>query len=442
MSDQVETRDAVQERLTRLFGERLRADWPSGEADITEIEERVARIEAEVSREVTGAMIQEQTGKRTGNRVDCPCGKGLAKYSKQATIPLVTAFGRIPTERAYFYCPKCRDGHCPQDHAWRIGPGRSTPTVQSVVSYLAVKEAYGGVPWTLKRTQPTVHLGTTNVEQIAQAMGDRLRQARPLLTERATRPLVVAVDGTIILTRAGGKEVRCGVIYEPEWGAARTPDACAGLRKEYFATLESRDKLIRTVCAQVERRRPTPETKVSAMGDGAPWIWAGYAKHLPNRVEILDFYHLSEHLEVVGAAWYGEGTLRKKLWVAEMKGALKGGGPGTLLRSVRAWKPKTKKAQQIKTRELGYFRKNRERMNYHVYLRDGLAIGTGSVEGACKFVVGGRFKGAGMRWNVETAEPLLHLRAAILSYPDLDLRHYAGRPSRQKAATTATHMPA
>jgi hypothetical protein len=35
-----------------------------------------------------------------------------------------------------------------------------------------------------------------------------------------------------------------------------------------------------------------------------------------------------------------------------------------------------------------------------------------------------RFKKTGMRWNKATAEPLLHLRAALLTEPDLDLRRY------------------
>ena len=41
-------------------------------------------------------------------------------------------------------------------------------------------------------------------------------------------------------------------------------------------------------------------------------------------------------------------------------------------------------------------------------------------------VVSDRFKGGGMRWKLPTAEPLLHLRAALLTQPRLDLRPYTG----------------
>lgn len=414
--------------LTRRFEERLRDEWPKGEADVTRIEEIVTRIEREVLREVTEAMVQEQTGKRAGNQVACPCGKGQATYRKQASIDLVTAHGRVRAERAYFYCRQCQDGHCPQDRAWGIGPGRTTPTTQSLVGYLAAMGAYTEVPRLLGRVRPQIHLGTKTVELIAQRLGAQALAEPPRQAGRAERTLAVAVDGTIVPTRQEGKEVRCGVIYEPDWEAGRTPAAEASLRKEYFATvMGSRDQLVASVCAQVERRRPTPETPVTALGDGAPWIWRGYAKHLPNRVEILDFQHVEEHLGVVGKAWYGEGTEAAKLWVARMKGDLKGGGPDGLLRSLRAWRPKTKAAAKVKTRELGYFRKNRERMHYHSYLARDLPIGSGAVEGTCKHLVGDRFKGSGMRWNPKTAEPLLHLRAALLSHPQLDLRAYVPR---------------
>ena len=73
---------------------------------------------------------------------------------------------------------------------------------------------------------------------------------------------------------------------------------------------------------------------------------------------------------------------------------------------------------------MGYFSGNQERMNYPEYLRLGFPIGSGAVEGACKHLVSERFKKTGMRWNKATAEPLLHLRAALLTEPDLDLRRY------------------
>ncbi len=48
-------------------------------------------------------------------------------------------------------------------------------------------------------------------------------------------------------------------------------------------------------------------------------------------------------------------------------------------------------------REINYFRNNLSRMDYDTYKSQGFPIGSGLVEGSCKFVVAKRFKGSGMR---------------------------------------------
>jgi hypothetical protein len=227
-------------------------------------------------------------------------------------------------------------------------------------------------------------------------------------------------------TRAGYREARCGVIYEPEWNPARTPAAEAELRKEYLGTLTEREQFMEAVCRRVELRRPDPTQAVAALGDGAAWIWDGYAAHLPQRVEILDFYHALEHVGVAAAAMHGEGSAEAAAWRKRMKKNLLRYGPGTLLHALRKWQPTTEAAAEVRRQELGYFQRNAHRMHYPTYRKQGLPIGSGAVEGACKHLVADRFKGAGMRWNPATAEPVLHLRAALLTHPNLDLRPYAG----------------
>jgi len=49
-------------------------------------------------------------------------------------------------------------------------------------------------------------------------------------------------------------------------------------------------------------------------------------------------------------------------------------------------------AATVVRRNVEYFRTNRERMRYDQYRRWRLPIGTGAVEGSCKFVVQSRFK--------------------------------------------------
>src|SRR5262245_8151025 len=48
---------------------------------------------------------------------------------------------------------------------------------------------------------------------------------------------------------------------------------------------------------------------------------------------------------------------------------------------------------------INYLRSNQHRMDYPSYVANGWFIGSGSVESACKTVVGQRLKLAGMRWS-------------------------------------------
>jgi hypothetical protein len=411
------------DEIAKRVVERMDREWPEEHADITDMEDLADRVGREMMRELTEEMLREQAQRRKGNQSACPRCRQAALYRGQQPLLVVTAHGRIPVRRAYYYCAACRQGHCPADRRWRLGPAHTTPTVQALTAALASEVAYVQVPGLLKRMGVPVHLGITTVEEIAQRLGTAVAAAPPELATPATRPLAVAVDGVIVPMRGGNKEARCAVIYEPAWNAPRTPEAEAGLRKEFVGTLQDREQLVEEACRRVDLRRPTPTSRVAALGDGAPWIWSGYARHLAHRVEILDFFHALEHVGVVAAARYGAETPAGRRWQQQMREQLLLVGPGALLQALRDWKA-TGPGETIRVRELTYFANNRERMDYPRYLREGWPIGSGAVEGACKHLVADRFKRAGMRWKSPTAEPLLQLRAALLTKPDLDLRAY------------------
>ena len=64
---------------------------------------------------------------------------------------------------------------------------------------------------------------------------------------------------------------------------------------------------------------------------------------------------------------------------------------------------------------IGYYENNRQHMRYDEYLAAGYPIGSGVAEGACRHVVKDRLEQTGMRWNVDGAQAMLHLRAIYLN---------------------------
>lgn len=54
-------------------------------------------------------------------------------------------------------------------------------------------------------------------------------------------------------------------------------------------------------------------------------------------------------------------------------------------------------------------------MQYDKYLANGYPIGSGVVEGACRYLVKDRMEGTGMRWRVAGVQAMLNLRAVFLN---------------------------
>ncbi len=64
---------------------------------------------------------------------------------------------------------------------------------------------------------------------------------------------------------------------------------------------------------------------------------------------------------------------------------------------------------------VGYFETRRAQMAYGDFAADELPIGSGAVEGTCKYLVSARCKQAGMRWSSDGLDAVLALRCWVLN---------------------------
>ena len=401
-------------------------ELPEPAKTLDELEELADRVGKEATRQVLERLAQRRQGPSLPTEHTCADCHQPAQYKGRYGLEIVTSLGRIRLRRPYFYCAGCRKGCVPVDAAWRLGPANTTPQAQARVAYLAHSTPYHRLPATFRQLGLPIRLDVSTCEKITQAIGAALEENPPPGPASGSGTLVVQVDGVMFPTRDGYREAQCGTLYEPDPTAGRGTEACAGLRKEFWGTIQDRAAVIEEACRRLEGRRGSVARQVGVMGDGAHWIWDDLASRVPNRREILDFYHATQHLAKVAAARFPQDAAAREHWLADMRHELRHIGPWRVIREVERWRPKEASAQKVRREELGYLRRNRERMHYPTYVLEGFAIGTGAVEGACKNVVGARLKGAGMRWNAETARPVVHIRAAVITHPLLDLRGYAG----------------
>lgn len=410
--------------IAERVAERVVEHWPAEGADINDLEDFAERMGQDLQREISEQALRKEAERKEGNQSACRCG-GTATFQRYHGLTVVTAAGRVRVRRAYYHCERCGKGHCPADARLRLGPSHTTPTVQARLAVLSALEPYVQVADLIRHLGLPLALDLKSTERVTQAVGAQIQGGTLCPYGKAERTVVVAFDGVMFPTYEGYKEARVGVVYEPDWGCARTPEAEAGLRKEYFATTGSRESLVRTVCARARARAAGAVVPVvPVVCDGAALDWVELDPHLPNRVEILDLYHVLERVAEIAKLLHPNAEAATA-WRAVMKQDLLTFGPRTLLEALRGWEPEDAVAREGQRVQLAYFERQQERMRYPEYLRRGYPIGSGAVEGACKHVVADRFGRSGMRWKPQTADPVMRVRAALLTQPGLDLRRFA-----------------
>ena len=341
------------------------------------------------------------------------------------TRTVVSLFGPLDLTRS-----RCQDGSCPLDDALGLLGHRSwTAGVQEAASLLSCETGFETVRDLMGRLLG-VSISAPSVQVIAEEAGFRaqaLRQAQRhedrrenLVGPRET--LVIPMDGCQAPERDGWHEVKVGTLYVNESRCRTGTDRSKLLRKEYLATLEKAEGFGKLLRQRAQAVGMEQAASVVCMGDGAPWIWNLVEMHFPSAVEIVDFYHAVEHLWAVGEALWGnrDTGVATRSWVRRYRKRLKQGRVdlviGAIERGQRS-QQKSLSSESAKTVRLNleYFRTNGGRMAYGRYRKLGLPIGTGAVEGSCKFVVQSRFKRPGSRWSHEGLGRMLALKLVRLN---------------------------
>jgi hypothetical protein len=78
-------------------------------------------------------------------------------------------------------------------------------------------------------------------------------------------------------------------------------------------------------------------------------------------------------------------------------------------------KLEAEEADAVRKDAVAYFDARRTQMAYAAFTREGLPIGSGAVEGSCKYLVSARCKQAGMRWSGDGLDTVLALRCWVLN---------------------------
>jgi hypothetical protein len=133
--------------------------------------------------------------------------------------------------------------------------------------------------------------------------------------------------------------------------------------------------------------------------------------------EVLDLTHAVEKVRIAGQLHYGQGPAAEE-YGREATLLLLEGRVGEVIEdfetALEDGTLSSLQAKELKSKALGYFRNNRDRMAYDQYLAKGLPIASGVIESTCNSLINIRMEGAGMFWSTDGAEAILKLRGVFL----------------------------
>jgi hypothetical protein len=157
---------------------------------------------------------------------------------------------------------------------------------------------------------------------------------------------------------------------------------------------------------------------VICLMDGERALWDAQAVYFPEAVGVLDLFHVLERLWAVAHCFHKEGSDESKEFVEQRLRDLLQGRVGYVISGLRR-RLKAEKLSGVRRKvvasALEYLGNNKEHMRYDEYLARGYPIGSGVAEGACRHLVKDRMEQTGMRWTVEGAQAMLHVRALYLN---------------------------
>jgi hypothetical protein len=221
------------------------------------------------------------------------------------------------------------------------------------------------------------------------------------------------IDGSMILTREGWKEVKLGRVFKSS-DCATTGEKDRGfiLESQYMAYLGDKGPFCRGMDELLDDYGGTKlKDRLVLINDGAVWIHNWCTDMYPDALHVLDYYHACEHLhEFAGIAF--KDAEAGKAWAQEQKDKLLESRAAEVIQAISEMECPGKQAKANQSNLINYYQSNLSRMDYARYKKMGCGIiGSGAIESAHRTIIQKRLKQSGQRWGLKGAQNVLNLRA-------------------------------
>jgi hypothetical protein len=412
------------EQFLKLARERLTAE---GWGSVEWVESGLRQALLKDGRRLLESLLNEASlpvaGDASGPGEKCTAG---------VVRTVESVFGPLMVRRNYYYAPCKQSGRYPLDEALGLIEG-CTPMLARLMTRAGAQSGFAGAAEDL-RVYGGITVEGRQIHRMLHVTGPAIQVAweglAPQLPARPLPVLYVSVDGTGVpmvpeaLEGRRGKqpdgsaktrEIKLGCVFtqhttDREGHPLRDPASTT-----YLCGLETAEDFGGRLRREALRRGMGQSQRTVFLGDGAAWVWELGRVNFGQAIEVLDYYHAREHLSDLVEAVIGLTAAKASGLLERWESWLWAGQVDRVASAARRYTRARRAvdAQAVET-QVGYFERNRARMRYGLFRRQGLFIGSGVVEAGCKTVIGQRAKQSGMRWSETGVLNVLHTRCALM----------------------------
>ena len=403
-----------------------------GEISLSAIERTTRRFLQEIGRQTVELSLKRQKPTYAQEKSGCKCGQE-ARYVRQRVCCLRTLFGKVHVKRGYYLCPECHQGHYPLDERLDLRPNRLSAEVSRLVAMTGVQlpfekgRALFEALTLVSVSDQTMGKATREVGEVvvaeekkwqAKAQDEVFLRARQREGRRPVR-LYGSLDAAKIHIRDDDdhrwRDVKIGAWFE---AAGQPPSTAEGEwtikahNISYYADICAAAEFGQLVWSSGVARDAQLAHELVILGDGADWIWNQVQANFPGAIEILDWFHASQHLMPIAQDAF-DTPEKQAAWVSDMKQLM---WAGHIEELISACDILAQSAHSDEARKAAnYFDNHRQRMRYAFFRQQGYHIGSGTIESAAKQIGLMRMKVPGAIWNVDHARLVAKARASYLS---------------------------
>jgi len=378
---------------------------------------------------------------RQDDAVLCPCGARMESRGLKDK-EIVTILGPVPYRRTLFQCPLCGQTRYPGDEELDLVGTSRSPGVRRMTARAGAKSTFKEGCEDLK-IYAGIQLSAKDVERVAEAIGedmecwskqereDLFREPLQPCAEKTIPTLYILPDGTGVpmipqeLQGRRGKqadgsaktrEVKLGCVFtqtttDKNGFPVRDPDSTT-----FVGAIENAEDFGWRLYAEALRRGLTGAVRIVVLGDGAEWIRNLAEMHFPDATLIIDLYHAREHISDLCKLLWGHDKEQIEQKRAQWWNLLDQDGVESVVAEALQYLPGAPSELQEKAqKEINYLDKNKDRMMYARFRKQGFFVGSGVIEAGCKSLIGQRLKQSGMKWSLRGANAIISLRCMMQS---------------------------